>query len=341
VDETTYRTLTALSRNIGRPLSITGLVHEIRRLHKSAYYANIYHAVRGLMRDGVLESSRIGRSSAVSLNLTAYPVTDLLAETEIRQKRAILASDPAARGAFTDLEGAFRRHGVEFACATQIQRNLRLRRLELLLVVGNPDDAGLADSIASVATRENLRIDWLGLTLGEFLDYVSSARPHPIPEMLGESNAFFLPQLFWGALSDAALQGRRVTFWTPTDLRKLGRSDLLFNLGHFGHGLFGGSTSGKTLCVEAAIIAALLAKERRLRAGSAVLMAKNRFSPRLLAFLAAKYAAEGRLAATVQAMKGSEQSEVLRAFLRRSGARPEMEPRQSRRKSLEVHGVAG
>ena len=131
VDETTYRTLTALSRNIGRPLSITGLVHEIRRLHKSAYYANIYHAVRGLMRDGVLESSRIGRSSAVSLNLTAYPVTDLLAETEIRQKRAILASDPAARGAFTDLEGAFRRHGVEFACATQIQRNLRLRRLEL------------------------------------------------------------------------------------------------------------------------------------------------------------------------------------------------------------------
>jgi len=70
-------------------------------------------------------------------------------------------------------------------------------------------------------------------------------------------------------------------------------------------------------------------------------MAKNRFSPRLLAFLAAKYAAEGRLAATVKAMKGSEQSEMLRALLRRSGARPERAPRQSLRKSLEVYGAAG
>src|SRR2546422_4095185 len=123
VDETTYRTLTALSRNIGRSLSIAELVHEIRRLHKTAYYANTYHAVHRLMRDGILEVSRLGRSSAVSLNLTAYPVVDLLAECEIRQKRAILASDPTAWRAIAGLEEVFRRNGVEFACAIQIRKN--------------------------------------------------------------------------------------------------------------------------------------------------------------------------------------------------------------------------
>jgi len=341
VDETTYRTLIALSRNIGRGLSIAELVEEIRRLHKSAYYANTYHAVHNLMREGVLEVSRLGRSSAVSLNLTAYPVVDLLAESEIRQKRAILTSDPAARRAIEGLEEVLRRGGVEFACAIQIQKNFRLRRLELLLVTRKPNDHALSDAIASVATRENLRIDWLGLSHGEFIEYLSSARPHPIPEMLSESIAFFLPQLFWSALFEAATQGRRVRFWTPTDLRKLPRNDLTFNLGRLGYGLLGGSTAGRTLSVEETIIGALLARESRLRAGSVVLIAKNRFSPRLAAFLARKYAVDRPLMEALQSTKRSEQAEALRALLRRSGARVERASRKSLRKGPEVYGVAG
>ena len=96
MDETTFRILDALTRNLGRALSIQELTAEMRRLHRSAYYANAHRGVQALQERGVLRIARTGRTAAVSLNFGGYALTDALTEMELRRKRGIMERDKRA-----------------------------------------------------------------------------------------------------------------------------------------------------------------------------------------------------------------------------------------------------
>src|SRR3972149_6672057 len=90
MDETTFRILDALSREIGAPLSIRELTKKIQYFHGTAHYPNIYERLQTLTRDGVTLVTKLGKSSITALNFENYLITDWLAEMELRKKRDFL-----------------------------------------------------------------------------------------------------------------------------------------------------------------------------------------------------------------------------------------------------------
>jgi len=89
VDETTFRILDTLSRELGRQISINELTRKIAKQHGSAYYANIYKKLLALNKEGTILIGRIGKSSIISLNFKNYLLIDLLIEMELKKKKGI------------------------------------------------------------------------------------------------------------------------------------------------------------------------------------------------------------------------------------------------------------
>ena len=89
MDETTFRILDTLSRELGRQISINELTRKIAKQHGSAYYANIYKKLLALNKEGTILIGRIGKSSIISLNFKNYLLIDLLIEMELKKKKGI------------------------------------------------------------------------------------------------------------------------------------------------------------------------------------------------------------------------------------------------------------
>ena len=97
MDDTTYRILDTLWKEIGRSISIRELTSRIRRSHGTAYYSNIYEKTHALAAEGTIALTKAGRSSPANLNFANYMLIDLLTELEFRKKRDLLANPKDCR----------------------------------------------------------------------------------------------------------------------------------------------------------------------------------------------------------------------------------------------------
>jgi len=337
MEELTLRILLALSRNLGRAMSIQDLTKEIKRLHGKAHYANTYNAVQPLTKQGLLRLAHLGRTSSISLNFGNYLLLDFLAEMELHKKRAILERIPRAGAIFAALDGCLRDIPARFALLSEAERNLRLNRIEILICVAKGEEARATSATRDLARRLAIRIDPLLMSEPEVLTFLSKPEHNPIQEIAATGTALFNPQAYWALIAGAEADGRHSRIADPLQLAKLPRDDLVFNLGRFGFPLLGSPTKGRSLCIELTVTAALLGSEPRLRDGAAVILAKNPFNARLLAFSATKYGEGAALRSLVDAGSPTKDKEQLKGLLPKAAG---LSPRRSMRKTTETYDAA-
>jgi hypothetical protein len=317
MEDMTYHILSALSRNLGIPMSIQDLTRSIRRLFGKGYYANAYRGVQSLRGQGLLNVARLGRTSVVSLNLGNYRLIDYLAEMELRRKRELFARHPRAGAVLPSLEACLRGLPIEFALLVAAEKNLSLNRVELLVCVAPGGARRTAYAVADLSQGLSIRIDALVLSSGEIVEYLSMAEHNPIQEMVAEAIALSHPQSFWALLEEAVAAGRNVRVAKSVSLAKMGRTDLTYNLGRLGFPLLGGASQGEPASIESTITAALMTADSRIRSGASVVLSKNRVNPRLLSFLALKYGVDQDLLQLLGSLEASLERDELNSLLGR------------------------
>src|SRR5438034_4930624 len=136
MDQTTFKVLDALSREIGRHSSIKGITDKIRELHGTAYYANIYHIVKFLTHEGILDIEKIGAIPTIQLAFNNYLLIDILAEIEIKRKHDLLRKRIELQAPLEELDIYLRNLPlIGPICMSRPEKNIKLNRLELLIMI--------------------------------------------------------------------------------------------------------------------------------------------------------------------------------------------------------------
>lgn len=311
MDDTTFRILDALSRNLGRPTSIRQLTREIKDLHGTAYYANIYRAIQGLAGDGLLRLTPAGRSSLVSLDFRSYLTPDVLTEVEFVRKRRFLGERKEWQMLLADLEERLRSlPGTGPACLLDPGRNAKLNRAELLILLEPPGrGSGVSPgtvhaALADLGKRRGVRLDALVLGEDRLIERLRSSERNPVQEMLANEIAFHAPEDLWAAIRDAVVHGLALRFLRPaTNPAKIPERDLVTNLARFGYREMGTrAESGEELCLEFVLTALLMQGDARRIGAIPALLAKNPVDYPLLVFLARRHSVDGALLGLLRAL---------------------------------------
>ena len=319
--DTTFRILDTLSRNLGRPTSIRQLTQEIKDLHGTAYYANIYRSIQGLADDGLLRLTPAGRSSLVSLDFGCYLIPALLTEVEFVRKRRFLGERKEWQMLLAELEERLRSlPGTGPACLIDPERNARLNRAELLILLQGPGcGAGVSPeavhvALADLGKRHGVRLDALVLGEERLTECLRSPERNPVQEMLADEVAFHKPQDLWAAIRDAVVHGLALRFLRPaTNPAKIPERDLVTNLARFGYREMGTRAgSGEELCLELVLTALLMQGDARRIGAIPALLAKNPVDYSLLVFLARRHSVDGALLGLLRALDQIRPDRVVR-----------------------------
>jgi len=311
MDEATFRILETLSRELGSTISIYQLTSKIRQHHGTAYYARTYNKLKDLSRQGLITITKAGRSSIPSLNFANYTLLDLLSEIEMRKKRELLDRSKTLQPLLMDMEAyAHRDPRIGSILLINPERNARLNRAEILMLVRNSDEARWNEArsvyrmMRDAQDRRNIRADGLLLSSEDFAIMLASDEINPLKEMLSNKIAFHAPQAFWAEIAAALAKGYRIKLLsTETNPAKITERDLIFNLNRFGYRELGPKiTEGEEICLEY-IIASLLMRgdARRINAIPGIL-SNNKANRSLLVFLSQKYGLSGKLLGLLRIM---------------------------------------
>lgn len=312
MDETTFRILDTLWREAGRPISIHELTSRIRESHGTAYYPNVYEKTRALARDGTITLTRAGRSWIANLNFANYLLIDLLTELELKRKRYLLTKSKELVILLMDMQERYRDIlSIESISVIDAERNLKLNRAELLMLLHDSKGRSLHDDVIAIhtITRDlqgvhNIKLDPLILTNDEFLTLLTSDETNPLREMLPRSIALHSPQAFWTEIAAALGRGRRIALRDrETNPARIAEKDLAFNLARFGYKEIGLEIKeGERICIEYIITSILMKEDARRIDAIPIILAKNRWNYNLLVFLSQKYGLSGRLLGLLKAL---------------------------------------
>jgi Fe2+ or Zn2+ uptake regulation protein len=312
MDETTFRILDTLWKETGRPISIHGLTSKIRKSYGTAYYANIYQKMRTLKGEGTITLTKAGRSSIANLNFTNYLLIDLLTELELKRKHNLLTKSEELQMLFKDAEERYEdSHYIESISAINAERNLKLNRAELLILLHDSKGNNLQREIIDIHTiardlqaLHNIKLDPLILTTDAFLDLLASNEINPLREMLSSKITFHSPQDFWTQIAAALARGYGIKLLeTDTNPAKISERDLIFNLARFGYKEIGFEIrEGEKICIEYIIASILMKEDARRIDAIPILLAKNNADPSLLIFLSQKYRLSARLLGLLKAL---------------------------------------
>jgi Fe2+ or Zn2+ uptake regulation protein len=312
MDETTFRILDTLWKETGRPISIRELTSRIRESHGTAYYANIYQKIRALTEDGTITLTKAGRSSLANLNFANYLIIDLLTELELKRKHDLLTKSKELQMLFKDIEERYEDiRSIESISATNAERNLKLNRAELLILLHGSESINTYREIMEIRAiardiqaRHNIKLDPLILATSEFIEILTSDETNPLKEMVSNKITFHSPQDFWRHIAATLARGYRIELLEEeTNPAKILEKDLIFNLARFGYKEIGLEIrEGEKICIEY-IIASILMKEDARRIDAVpILLAKNRTNHNLLIFLSQKYGLTARLLGLLKAL---------------------------------------
>ncbi len=311
MDETTFKILDALAKNLGMPLSINGLTEEIKKFHKTAYYKNIYDRTKRLEREGVVKIRTSGKNSLIELDFSRYLLMDMLTEMELLKKRKILRKNPELGVIFQDMESFFSR-GFLISSASVIgpENTIPLNRMEFLIILREPADSrdmlrktvlSIHLTMQSLQKHHNIKMDSLIVTERGFLNMPGKEESNPLKEMLLRQTAFHLPQNYWSLLKTATIS-EGIKQW-ETNPAKISEQDISYNLNRFGYREMGSKIrEGRKICLEYIITSILISGDARRMEAIPVMLAKNRTDYNALIFLCGKYGKLGKLLGMLRAM---------------------------------------
>jgi hypothetical protein len=315
MDETTFRILDALSRDLGNPISINELTSRIKGLYGTAYYKNIYDKIHDLRKQNILIISEIGKSSIIKLNFSNYLLTDILAEMELKRKQDFLEKRTELQMLLLEMTTYFSQ-GFYFIKSISLinpDDNVKLNRAEFLFLLAEPlqrtndgkpepeekretaihnEIQGIYSAMGKLQSIHNTKTDYLILKENEFLELLKSEESNPLKEMLSNKIAFYSPQSFWIEIKSALMKGIQIKMEKEEkNPAKMSEQELINNLSRFGYKELGPKISqGKDICIELIITSILLKNDARRIEAIPTLLAKNKTNHSLLMFLCQKYA---------------------------------------------------
>jgi hypothetical protein len=319
MEETTFRIVDTLSRELGNPISISKLTESIKKLHGTAYYANIYRALQNLTREGVITLTKTGNTSIANLNFRNYLLLDLLTEMELRRKHELLKRGEL-QILLMDLDARSRNmRRIESISLINPEQNLKLNRLEFLILL----DRDLKDSsrldytltlcemMRELQNKHNTKIDPLILTFDECLELLASDEINPLREMLPYAITIYSPSAFWNEIASSSRKIHGIPLGEKqTNPARIAERDLIHNLARFGYREIGPEIrEGTDICIENIITSLLIEKDARHTEAIPILLAKNKANYNLLIFLSQKYGLEGELLGILRALNSIKPGE--------------------------------
>jgi hypothetical protein len=313
MDETTYKILDVLSRNLGRPTSIHELTRKIKEMYGRAYYANIHEKIHDLTQDNIITLSKSGRSSIISLYFENYLLIDLLAEMELMRKQYFLKEKQEMQMLMMEIDTLL--YNVSFIKSISLinpERNAKLNKTEIMFhIFQNKKDMEktkieINTIMASLQRIHNIRINYLILDDEMFLDLLKSNESNTVKEMLHCKIATLHPQSFWMSIRGEILGGTMIIAEEhEIHPAKIAEEDLVFNLARFGYIEFGPKIkTSKPICIEYIISAIMFHNDARRMDAIPIILAKNKkTSYDLLLFLARRYNFEGKIFGILKALR--------------------------------------
>lgn len=316
MDETTFRILDILSKEIGNPLSINELTKKIEERYGTAYYVNIYDKIRSLAGGNIITLSRTGKSSIANLNFESYLLVDLLTEMELKRKLNFLEKRQEFQMLFKDLETRCRDlNFLRSICIINPEKNAKLNRAELLIIIRSPAGDAVPPETETTAIRKimqllqsihNLKIDHLVLTDVMLLNLLATPEINPIREMLANKIAFFSPQTFWMTIKIGQERDIPVRILEKeTNPAKMPEQDLVYNLARFGYKEMGTEIlQRREISIEYIVTSILLQGDARRKDAIPIILAKKGSETNydLLVFLCQKYGVLGELFGLLKAL---------------------------------------
>jgi len=313
VDETTFRILDIISRDLGRPISINELTRKIAKQYGSAYYANIYNKLLALNKEGIIHIERMGKSSIISLNFKSYLLIDLLNEMELKKKQEFIGHRPEQQMLLLEIDTYF--SDLPFMKSISLispDRNAKLNRAELLILLkGTEQELKFQKTrlttnkiLSSIQNIHNIKIDHLILIKEEFLSLLKSDEINPLKEMLFDQITFLSPQAFWSEIKTVLEKGIQIRLSEKeTNPAIISEIDLVYNLARFGYKEIGSEVKeGEKICIEYTITAILMKDAIRRLDAIPIILAKNKVNYNLLIFLAQKYSLLNKLSGILEAL---------------------------------------
>ena len=295
ISETEFKIIDTMSREIGNPISISGLTAEIKHEFGSAHYPNIYNALLELKDENIIKIERQGNASIPLLNFANYLLPDFLMEIELQRKRDFLQKWPEAQLLLADLDQEL--GSLSFVRTISLigpEHNMKLNRAELLIIIDREDPAKrqkARDAIGGLRRHNDIRMEELILSQDGLIDYLKSGEKNPIKEMLSDKIATYLPQSLWTIIRNAHMHGTRIRFESGrTDPSKIKERDLVYNLARFGYRELGPEIrQGEDYSIECILSAILMGNDARRAAAASILISKNQTSLELLGFLSMRH----------------------------------------------------
>lgn len=314
MDETKYKILDMLARNLGRPMSIRELTRKMEQAYGGAHYANTHEKVHEMARDNIVLLSKSGRSSIVLLHFENYLLIDLLAEMELVRKRGFLKGKQEMQMLMMEIDTLM--HNIPLIKSVSLmspERNAKLNKAEIMFLLKPPAKAptektkiSIGAAMSDLQKRHNVRINYLILEEGAFADMLKSNEGNPLKEMLRNKIVTLHPQGFWMPIRGEVLRGSAIIAEEKeTHPARISGEDLIFNLARFGYTEFGPKLEQcRPFCIEYIISAIMFSKDARRMDAIPIILAKSRnASYDLLLFLAQKYDFEGRILGILKVLR--------------------------------------
>jgi predicted transcriptional regulator len=347
MSNTELKIIDTISGSIGNSISISGLTTEIKDRYGSAYYPNIYKAILSLKNENIIQLEKQGKASIPILNFTNYLLPDILIETELQKKRAFLEKWPEAQSLLASLDNAFSTLPfIRSIILIDPQHNMKLNRAELLIIISETDEAKREEtrSLMREIRRHFIRTEYLILAETELINALKSQEKNPIKEMLSSKIALYSPEHFWTSIRNAYAHGMRIRFeMEQTNPLKISNRDLIYNLARFGYKELGSEIrQGTDIAIEYIIASILLNGDKRQTAAIPILLAKNKTSYDLLAFLSQKYGFADMLLGILIALEEIAPSTEIEsdiATLKEAGIRPIASNKSQIKNAMQLYGV--
>ncbi len=315
MDEATYRILDILSRRLGAPMSINEITKNIDEIHGGTYYANTHKKIKELDREEILTLTKTGRSSLVSLNFDNYMVIGMLAEMELKRKHDFLKGKQEIQMFMLETDTYLRSIPlISHILLMYPEKNTKLNKAEMLIHLKESDDKKALEGTkiqihAMAETLQqtcNIRIDYLALENGTFIDLLKSNERNTVREMLHDKIAILHPQDFWLDMKNVTGKGIKISAIShETSPAKISEEDIVFNLARFGYVEIGSKVKqGKPFCIEYVISSIMFHDDARRIDAVPVIIAKNpKISYDLLLFLARKYGFGGKMLGILRTLR--------------------------------------
>lgn len=298
MNDTEFRILDILSREIGNPMSINKLTEKIKQIHGTAYYTNIHSELQNIAKKKILKLIKSGKSTIAELNFENYLLIDLLSEMELIRKFRFLEKRQEFQMLIQELHTYIKDISlIKSVAIIEPERNSKLNRMELLFLLQNTEDeqqfSYIKKIISDLEQIHIVRIDILCLSDEKFIDLLKSDDANSAKEILSDKIILFYPQTFWMEIRQAIESGTRIKIEEhDTNPHKISKEDTSYNLARFGYKEIGTKiTNGKQIGIEYIITSILLQGSARKVESIPIIVAKNqnKINYNLLVFLSEKY----------------------------------------------------